>query len=81
MAVPTLNYIRIRNLEYQGAKTETVKMEFLRSAGSYIRKDQIRNIKIREELNIFNLHNKILKSDTDTDNWSVWYRETVIITV
>jgi hypothetical protein len=62
IAVPTLNYIRIRNLEYQGTKTEIAKMVFFRNAGGYVRKDQIRNNQIREELNIFNLVNKILKS-------------------
>jgi hypothetical protein len=35
-------------------------MNFLRSVAAYKRVDQTRNSKIREELNIFNLHDKIL---------------------
>jgi hypothetical protein len=34
----------------------------LRSLAGYTRKNKITNIKIREELNIFNVHDKILKS-------------------
>jgi hypothetical protein len=57
----------IRNItktKMAGGKTETVKMEFLRSAAGYTRKDQIRNTEIREDLNIFKLNtcNTILKS-------------------
>jgi hypothetical protein len=37
-------------------------MKFLRSAEGYAREDNIRNTKIREELNIFNLNAKIIKS-------------------
>jgi hypothetical protein len=37
-------------------------MEFLRSAEGYKRKNQIRKMPIREELNIFKLNNIILKS-------------------
>jgi hypothetical protein len=40
-------------------------MKFLRSVTCYTRKDLIRNKKIREELNIFNLKNKIKKSRSD----------------
>jgi hypothetical protein len=43
------------------AKFETAAMKFSRSVAGYIRKGQIRNTKIREELNIFNLNNKIIK--------------------
>jgi hypothetical protein len=35
-------------------------MKFLRSVADYIRKDQTK-IKIREEMNIFNLNVKIIK--------------------
>jgi hypothetical protein len=41
-------------------------MTFLRSVAGYTRKRQIRNTKIREELNIFNLNAKIIKS---TSQW------------
>jgi hypothetical protein len=34
----------------------------LRNVAGYRRRDEIRNTKIRDELNIFNLNNKILKS-------------------
>jgi hypothetical protein len=34
----------------------------LRIVAGYTRKDQVRNTKIGEELNIFNLNNKVLKS-------------------
>jgi hypothetical protein len=37
-------------------------MKFFRSVAGYTRKDQKRNTKIREELNIFNLNAKIIKS-------------------
>jgi hypothetical protein len=37
-------------------------MKFLRSVAGYIMKDQLRNTKIREELNIVNINNTILKS-------------------
>jgi hypothetical protein len=46
----------------QAAKIETAEMKFLRSVAGYTRKDQIINTKIREELNIFNLNAKIIKS-------------------
>jgi hypothetical protein len=37
-------------------------MKFFRSVAGYTRKDQTGNTKIREELNILNLNNKILIS-------------------
>jgi hypothetical protein len=37
-------------------------MKFLRSVAGYSRKGQMRNTKIREELNISNLNAKIIKS-------------------
>jgi hypothetical protein len=37
-------------------------MKFLTSAAGYTRQDQTLNTKIREELNIFNLNDEILKS-------------------
>jgi hypothetical protein len=42
------------------AEIETAEMNFLRSVASYKRIDQIRNSKIRKELNIFHLNDKIL---------------------
>jgi hypothetical protein len=52
----------------QEAKTETAEMKFLRSVAGYIRKDQIENTKIREELNIFNLNAKSIKSRSQWKN-------------
>jgi hypothetical protein len=46
----------------QETKIENAEMKFLRCVAGYTRKDQVRNTKIREELNIFNLNSKILKS-------------------
>jgi hypothetical protein len=37
-------------------------MKFLRSVAGDTRKDRIRNTKIKEELSIFNLNDKIIKS-------------------
>jgi hypothetical protein len=59
MVVPALTY---------GSETwaittiETAEMKFLRSVAGYTRKSQIRHTKIREERNIFNINNKIIKS-------------------
>jgi hypothetical protein len=62
-AVPTLTYgSQIWITKKEEAKTESAEMTFLRSAAGYTRKDQIRNTKIREKLNIFNPNNKIRKS-------------------
>jgi hypothetical protein len=64
-ATPTLKYgsviwtIRKKNQE---AKVETTEMKFLKNVAGYIGKDQIRSTKIREELNIFNLNAKVIKS-------------------
>jgi hypothetical protein len=65
----TYTYIWIQNMHYnkkQEAKSETAEMKFLQSAASYTRRDQIRCTKIREELNIFTLNGKIIKS---TSQW------------
>jgi hypothetical protein len=44
----------------QEARTKIAEMKFLRSVAGYKRIEQIRNSKIWEELNIFNLNYKIL---------------------
>jgi hypothetical protein len=49
----------IFTIKKQEAKIETVEM---RSVTGYAWKCRIRNTKIREELNIFNINNKFLKS-------------------
>jgi hypothetical protein len=61
MAVPTFAYgSEIWTLtKKQEARIETAEINFLRSVAGYKRIEQI-NSKIREELNIFNLNNKIL---------------------
>jgi hypothetical protein len=53
-------------------------MKFLRNVAGYTRKDQIMNIKIMEELNIFSLNNKIIKSTPQckyhvlrTEDWRI----------
>jgi hypothetical protein len=38
------------------ASIETAEIKFCSSAAGYIRKDQMRNTKIREDLNVFNLN-------------------------
>jgi hypothetical protein len=43
-------------------KNRNCRDKSLRSVAGYTRKDQIRSTKIREELNMFNVNNKILKS-------------------
>jgi hypothetical protein len=70
MAVPTLNYRSeiLTVTKKQEAKTETAEMKILRSVAGYIRKNQIQNIKIREELNIFNLNAKSIKSRSQWKN-------------
>jgi hypothetical protein len=43
-------------------KIKTPDMRFLKNVAGYIKRDHLRNIRIREELNVFNISNKILKS-------------------
>jgi hypothetical protein len=50
------------NKKKKEAKIETAEMKIFISVAAYTRKDQIRNTKVREELDILNLNNKILKS-------------------
>jgi hypothetical protein len=52
----------------QEAKIEAAQMKLLRSVAGYIWKDQIRNTKIREELDIFILNTKIIKSRSQWKN-------------
>jgi hypothetical protein len=61
MTVPTFTYeSQIWSLTIkQEARIETAEMNFLRSVADCKRTDQI-NSKITEELNIFNLNDKIL---------------------
>jgi hypothetical protein len=40
------------------ARIETAEIKFCRSAAGYIRKEQMRNAKIREGLNVFNADKK-----------------------
>jgi hypothetical protein len=40
----------------QELKIEIAEMKFMGTVADYIRKDQTRNTKIKEELNIFNLN-------------------------
>jgi hypothetical protein len=62
MVVPTFTYgLEIWTItRKKEARIETAQMNFLRSVAGYKRIDQIRNSKTREELNIFNLNDKIL---------------------
>jgi hypothetical protein len=62
VTVPTLTYgSEIWTItRKQEAKIETAEMKFLRSTAGHARKGQIRNTKIREELNIFKLNAKII---------------------
>jgi sulfur carrier protein ThiS len=46
----------------QEAQIESAEIKLLRNVRDYTRKDQIRHVKIREELNILNLNAEILKS-------------------
>jgi hypothetical protein len=73
-AVPTLTYgSQIWITKKEEAKIERAEMKFLWSVVGYTRKDQIRNKKIREKVNIFNPNKKILKSrshwNTTCNNW------------
>jgi hypothetical protein len=63
MAVPIFTYgPKILTItRKQEEKVETAEIKFLRSIAGYTRKDQIRNTKIKEELNIFYPSNTILK--------------------
>jgi hypothetical protein len=61
MAITTHTYGLACNKKHK-TKTETAEMKFFGSVAAYTRKNQIRTTKIREELNIFNLNNAILKS-------------------
>jgi hypothetical protein len=47
------------------AKVQTAEVNFFRNIAGYTRKEQVRSTKIREELNIFNVSNKILKSRSE----------------
>jgi hypothetical protein len=53
--------IKVRNMDYK-KNIETAEMKFLRNVAGYTRNDQMRRTKIREELSIFNLNAKIIKS-------------------
>jgi hypothetical protein len=53
----------------QEARIETAEMNFLRSVAGYKRIDQMRNSKIREELKIFNLNDKILNFRSQWKNY------------
>jgi hypothetical protein len=46
----------------QTQETGTVAMKFLRNVAGYLIKDLIRNNVIRNELNIFNLNNRITEN-------------------
>jgi hypothetical protein len=50
------------NKNKQEAKIETAEMECLRSVVGYTGKGQIGNTTISEELTIFSIYNKVLKS-------------------
>jgi hypothetical protein len=62
MVVPTLTYgseLSTVTKKKHEAKNESGWMTFLRSVAGDTRKDQVRNMKIMEELNILKLNNKI----------------------
>jgi hypothetical protein len=65
MAVPVVTYgSEIWIINHQNNRNqnfETAEITFLWSAAGYTRRDQIRNTKIGEELNVFNLNNKFIK--------------------
>jgi hypothetical protein len=58
----------------QEAKSQPAEMKFL-TAADYTRKHQIRNTKIREELNIFKLIINILKSRSQWNGRETTYEE------
>jgi hypothetical protein len=70
LAVPAFTYGSeiLTFTKKQEARIETAKMNFLRSVAGYKRIDKIRNSKIREELNIFNLNGKILNFTSQWQN-------------
>jgi hypothetical protein len=61
MVVPILTRNLDCNKKKQESKIKTAGMKYFSSVTGCARKDQVRNFKIRELLNIFNLSNKILK--------------------
>ena len=70
MAIPTLTYwSELWTLtKMQEASIETPEMQFLRSVIKYKRIGQKRNSRIREELNVFKLNDKILEYRTNWEN-------------
>jgi hypothetical protein len=61
MAVPTLLHecetLALRRGDKR--KIETAEMRFLRNVAGYTRRDEISNITIRRDLQIFNINDKI----------------------
>jgi hypothetical protein len=62
VVVPILTWIQSFDLKNQEAKTRTSEMKFFKIVAGYIRKGHISNTTVREEMNICNQSNKILKS-------------------
>jgi hypothetical protein len=60
MTVPVLRYgSETWTQKRKKAKLRPAKMKFLRNGAHYTRRGQVRNTNIKEDLNIFNLSNKI----------------------